>query len=961
MIGSARCTAFLTLLASVAVAPFAGAQEALREAELSAGDIAATWHTQRGLGIQYQGIEVFEPSGSEFTVHDAKWTTAFFSSSTGGATASVAQEAGANVLEITDKSEEFSYTKRVTVSADNRLVVEYEFGQEGLEDGHLQLGWRPAVPWLDGAGYEVKTAEKSEEGRMTYGRGEQRVLWSGLREMSFSSLFGTWRMKTSHEMTLYDDRDKGTFFLGWDQKLEEGERYRETVELTLEPSSESIGGVRVSDFEWTRQTEEGYAHVRCMLARDDDGPHELKLSLQALRGDEQIAAREVSVALAATPTPVELRVPLPRPGEYVLRLVATDAADGSEVLRAQALEVAAKAVMRFVPSLSLYNGGEQAQLIIELAAGVNPEGISARLEGDALEVRTIALTRRETVVPLDLAGVADGVHRVTCSLRRGEDEIARGEARFAKAPAKPNQVRIDYRTRGLIVDGKPFFPFGFYFHRGTHYDQEDPQYVLRLEGAFKFNLICVYHSFDPEFRREKRPIIGDFLDKADGVGMRMHYDVRKITDQEPSEEIRAALAEEVTAHRDAPALLCWYLSDEPAGRGTPPDRYIAHNAHMKQLDPHHPTTMVFCVPSKAHQYVEGMDILMVDPYPIPNRPVTSVADTVDLVLNATSGSMPIWCVPQAFGGGEAWGREPTWQEQRCMTYLAIVHGATGIQYFIRRPPHNNPFVDGMWAECRKMAAEIRELTPVLLSNEPAPEVALVTEDPALHTMARRYEGAVYVFCINTENQPKNIALKCPETPLTHSAQVLFEDRTVSVTEAGEIRDIIGALGVGIYCVRVEEPAPNEVTLAEGNLIRNGGFEQQTNPGYPDYYRVNYTQETGASWGADSLEAVEGRHSLFIRCPADGEGLTVTSYPMGLKAGEYRLTVYVRADRDDMSAHLQISGFKGAPGRTVDLGRAWQQESIEFNVPENVRRTHFGIRPDRRGVIWVDAIEVREVQ
>ena len=110
-----------------------------------------------------------------------------------------------------------------------------------------------------------------------------------------------------------------------------------------------------------------------------------------------------------------------------------------------------------------------------------------------------------------------------------------------------------------------------------------------------------------------------------------------------------------------------------------------------------------------------------------------------------------------------------------------------------------------------------------------------------------------------------------------------------------------------------------------------------------------------------MEAVEGRHSLFIRCPAEGEGLTVTSYPMKLQAGRYRLTVYLRADRDDTSAHLQVSGFKGAPGQTAHLGRQWQQESLEFEVPENTRWVHFSVRPDRRGLIWVDAIEVREVQ
>ena len=936
------------------------AQE-LTQAEVSVDDVSMQWQAKRGLTISYKGVDGFIPYASELTVHDAKWTKALFSSAKEPASASLQEAEGGKTLIIESASDCFSYTKRVALHPGNKLVVEYEFGQTGLDDAALQLGWRPAVPWLDGAMYAVTFQGKNEEGRMTYGRGERRVLWSGLREMAFQSIFGVWRMKTSHDMTLYDDRDKGTFFLGWDQPLEEGKRYSEVVEVSFEPAGEAAPGLKLSDFDWTRETQRGFAWVRCNLARTEDGPRELKLQLEVLSGDKAIASRQVEIALTGAPTPVELSLPLGEPGSYALRLTALDTASGEEILRVQGLSVTAKALLGFMPSLSLYTDEKEAELILRLAEDLAPEGLSARLSGDTIGQRTIALKQRETVVPIELEELADGRHEVTCVLLDGEQQLARATAQFCKAPPKPNEVKIDYRSRGLIVDGKPYFPFGFYTHRGTFYDQDDPEYVLRLEGAFKFNMICVYHNFSDEFRKEKRPVTGEFLDEADAVGMRMHYDVRSMTDREATEEVAALLAEEVEAHWDAPALLCWYLSDEPAGRRIAPDRYIAHNAHMKELDPYHPTTMVFCVPSKAHEYKDGMDILMVDPYPIPNRPVTNVADTVDLVLEATGGSMPIWCVPQAFGGGEGWGREPTWQEQRCMTYLAIVHGATGIQYFIRRAPHNNPFVDGMWAECRKLAAEIKELTPVLLSHEAAPEVVATDGDPALHLTARQYDGAVYLLCVNTEKQPKSISIECGVAPTEADAEVLFEDRTVPVSQEGEIRDMIDGLGVRIYSYRVGPPKPNQVQLAEGNLLRNGGFENATNPGFPDHFRVGQGKHRGGSWGTDPLEAIEGRHSLFIRCPTDGEGPTVTCYPMRLKEGKYSVALYVKAGTEGQTVRLHVSGFKDGPSRDADVGTQWQREEMEFAVPAETRWVHFSVRPEKRGIIWADAVEVREVE
>ncbi len=934
--------------------------EMLEQAEMTAGNVSIFWRAGGGQEIAYRDMPAFLPNNSHYVVHDKGWTGHQYSSRSGTARGALSDEDGAQVLTVSDDTDAFSFTRRTILHPDGKVVIEHNYGQTGSDDSHLQVGMRPAVPWLDGARYRVVTADGEETGRMTHGRGERRVLWSGISKLKFQSLLGTWTMTSTRGMTLYDDRDRGTFFLGWDQELEDGERYTARIEITFEPVSLTIAGLRIEDFAWEREVRDGRANLSLSVTREGEVPGDLALRLEAMREEEIVATASATPEMTAERQPVEMAIALPDPGEYDFRFSVGP--EGGEPDFWQLLHAQVYPLMRFVPSLSLYTREEQAELLLTLNEMPAGDDVHAEVSGEVLgDARQVEVAPGETIIPIDLSEVPDGAHEVTCRLLAGDELLARGRATFHRAPPKPNEVKIDNRSRGLIVDGKPFFPFGFYIHRGRYYDQDDPEYVLRLEGAHGFNMICVYHNFPMDFRREVRPTTTEFLDRAEATGFRMHYDVRQITDQEPSEETATRLAEDVKAHRDDPALLCWYLSDEPAARGNPPEQFEAHNRQMKQLDPYHPTTMVFCAPHRAHEYADGMDILMVDPYPIDRWPVTRVADTVDMVRDATAGQMPIWCVPQAFGGGEAWSREPSWREQRCMTYMAIAHGATGIQYFIRRPPHTSPYNDAMWAECRKMGREIRELTPALLSHEPNPEIAPVEPTSDLHLTARTYNGHAYVLCVNSAPEPREISLRCSEEPIEAEAEVMFEDREVAVSDEGVIEDMIDALGVRIYRYQVGEEQVGPVTLDPENVLPNGGFESAVNIGYPDRCRVSYpAEQTGAGWGRDPLEAIEGTHSLFMRAARDNTSLGVTLFPAPLSAGSYEVSLYLKADRPGMTARIGASGWRdweGSERATVEVTEEWTKHTMAFELPVDERRVYVSVRPEGRGTMWVDAVQL----
>ena len=79
----------------------------------------------------------------------------------------------------------------------------------------------------------------------------------------------------------------------------------------------------------------------------------------------------------------------------------------------------------------------------------------------------------------------------------------------------------------------------------------------------------------------------------------------------------------------------------------------------------------------------------------------------------TKTQKPFFIVLQCFGGGEGWQRSPTGAEMRVMAYLALIHGALGLQYFARSPADVFPSNPSAWNEVRKVALEVAELSQAI--------------------------------------------------------------------------------------------------------------------------------------------------------------------------------------------------------------------------------------------------------
>jgi len=186
---------------------------------------------------------------------------------------------------------------------------------------------------------------------------------------------------------------------------------------------------------------------------------------------------------------------------------------------------------------------------------------------------------------------------------------------------KSNEVKSDRLTGGLIVNRRPYFPFGFYCY--------SPVYpTLPEEEVVKgFNLISPYQRILPESFGERKA----YMDRCAQLGMKVHYNLLSVSGGggvssriEGLTEVqkRERLIKEIVAFRDHPALLAWYISDEPTGNKVPPEFLAEIYKIVRENDPWHPVSIVFMAPFMSSvKYADALDIVMADPYPVPVSPV----------------------------------------------------------------------------------------------------------------------------------------------------------------------------------------------------------------------------------------------------------------------------------------------------------------------------------------------------
>jgi len=296
------------------------------------------------------------------------------------------------------------------------------------------------------------------------------------------------------------------------------------------------------------------------------------------------------------------------------------------------------------------------------------------------------------------------------------------------------------------------------------------------------------------------------------------------------------------ARRDDRTILGWMHGDEPDnaqpvrdpvtgkrgyGPCVPPSRIVADYRRLRAADPTRPILLnlgqgvandewVGRGPGAKLEdystYVKGCDIVSFDVYPVAGirKPdgenyLWYVPKGVDRLVRWTGGSRPVWTCIECTGISS--GRKATPHQVRAEVWMAIIHGARGLIYFVHQfqPSFKEAALlddPEMLAAVTAINRQIRELAPVL-SSPALSGVARVRSSSGevpIDLMVRRRDGATYLFAVGMRNGPARGSFEVDGLPEMATAEVLGESRSIPV-RGGKFQDAFKPHDVHLYRIR----------------------------------------------------------------------------------------------------------------------------------------------------------------
>jgi hypothetical protein len=286
---------------------------------------------------------------------------------------------------------------------------------------------------------------------------------------------------------------------------------------------------------------------------------------------------------------------------------------------------------------------------------------------------------------------------------------------------------------------------------------------------------------------------------------------------------RESVRPNVLAWKAHPALLAWYLIDEPSSVNLPVRDLLEQYRFLKELDSDHPLLLASCAASDV-QYARAVDIIAPDPYPIETGvPLRELPARIRPLRALATGTPPLpqtWAVIQ-IGQWLEGRRLPSAAEMRLQALTALSQDVTGLLFYeFRNYPDNNP---EHWQTIGRVVRSLQAVIPALL----APGITIrdvPASDRRVYALAKQVgAGPAAVGWLIAANPSQNPAgeplalgqvsfsLNCLSLPAGAVALALDEDaagqfqpgsqRPVTLQRTGEgiaLSDTFGPLAAHIY-------------------------------------------------------------------------------------------------------------------------------------------------------------------
>ncbi|MBQ9336004.1 MAG: DUF4838 domain-containing protein [Lentisphaeria bacterium] len=286
--------------------------------------------------------------------------------------------------------------------------------------------------------------------------------------------------------------------------------------------------------------------------------------------------------------------------------------------------------------------------------------------------------KKQEMVQFDLKGRPDGKYVLTVSA--GGISVSRT---VSKLPPHKGEVRVD--GNGVtLVDGKPFFPFGWYGH-----DDADGKKAY-INSILDTKLYPTFASLEKAFAARRAAgtlmLIFPFQEFQPSGSWKIFAGKNRNGGLTPAQ--RKYLTEFIPKIRDNPALLGYYLADEPENRDNNPRWYREAGELLRELDPYHPCIMLNWGIPGIRRFYESADILLPDCYPtfFENGKTGKPRHCTSQWAEAATALRPSWIMPQV----ASWparnklgvrGVPPTYDELRSQFFQGLIHNVKGFNMY----------------------------------------------------------------------------------------------------------------------------------------------------------------------------------------------------------------------------------------------------------------------------------------
>ncbi|HNX04044.1 MAG TPA: hypothetical protein PKI32_00995 [Opitutales bacterium] len=325
--------------------------------------------------------------------------------------------------------------------------------------------------------------------------------------------------------------------------------------------------------------------------------------------------------------------------------------------------------------------------------GVDWESLEVLVDGKAVEPSRIR--RYGLVFTVDPEGgewKMPSDHRIEVAGRDRDGTRFEDEQLFAIGEATREDV-VTLRDDGtVLVDGRPFFPIGFYgcFDKNADgtYDYEKPLCELKAAGC---NVAQIY---PPACDDAGMARVEEFLSAADRLGMKAFVRPGRVRGE-------CDFAEILRTRKRHPSVLGWFIGDDTASHQSVSQVWRNHKS-VKACDNGRLTVQTdseIFHNFGIHRYLPfagSTDVFQPQIYPVEKAETTGkeVPEAIQMMkacaedlAAAGKPKVSVWPVLQAFmqhGEKSGWKRYPTAAEMRAIAYETIVHGAKGLIWYTYR-------------------------------------------------------------------------------------------------------------------------------------------------------------------------------------------------------------------------------------------------------------------------------------